>query len=65
MNECRLSSALINLISGVSSEGWREDETVKGANEKTGKGCATEAQTKPNNYCQCNTISDIASLGPT
>lgn len=32
-----MSSALINLISGVGLLGWREDEMVEGADEKTGE----------------------------
>lgn len=41
INECSLSSSLINLISGVTALRWREDEMVEDADEKTARGCAT------------------------
>lgn len=66
-----MSSALINLISGVRDAGWREDEMVKGADEKTGKGCATQLyiflwNLKHNHTASgsVNTINDIASCRP-
>lgn len=65
INECSLSSTLINLISGVMAVGWREDEMVEGADEKILHIPMESPKYNQTTTVTINTISDIASFEPT